>query len=211
MHKQFQNSWCAPKFSKLNGVLCQLNALVSKYSLHKGQKHLKGKTTTKPLEINLLIQPEINVFVNYHPGFTEIILQTWPQRNFIWVSGHANKPVTPQAHVQHYWFPLLLAWARDARMLKTAQLHLQAFPTVLTKKHYQKQLELLNIFSKTRKARKSQPCNGKRLLSNWIHSEIVLDVTWLTGKWHPLMRTISGGGRRWGRWGEIFFHSIIIT
>lgn len=55
-------------------------------------------------------------------------------------------------------------------MLKTEQLHLQAFPTVLTKKHYQKQLELLNIFSKTRKACKSQPRDGKRLLSNWIHS-----------------------------------------
>lgn len=84
-------------------------------------------------------------------------------------------------------------------MLKKVQLHLQAFPMVLTEKHYQKQLKLLNIFSKTRKACKSQPHNAKRLLSNRIHSEIVLDVTSFTGKWHPLMRTISGRGKKMGK------------
>lgn len=58
------------KFSKLSGVLPQSNLLLSKCHLHKQQNYLKGKKSTKPLEINLLIQPEINVLVIYHPGFT---------------------------------------------------------------------------------------------------------------------------------------------
>lgn len=70
MHEHFQNNWCAPKFSKFSGVLPQSNLLVSKRYVHKQQKYLKGKKSTKPLEINLLIQPEINVLVIYHPGFT---------------------------------------------------------------------------------------------------------------------------------------------
>lgn len=68
MHKQFRNNWCAPKLSKLSGVLPQNNLLLSICYLHIQQKYLKGKKSTKPL--NCLIQPEIKVLVIYHPGFT---------------------------------------------------------------------------------------------------------------------------------------------